>query len=131
MKNFSDLNAEIKKQKKIYARLDNESGRKTANWKAVTFRLALLTYWKRQGIGLPGNYKQLWNPPANCNPSADATSILKARTPLHRWEAWAIRSQMIATAMKKIKGAKSPLTRWMVSDEIKAKLAELDSRPVF
>lgn len=126
MKNFSGLNAEVKSLKKIYARFDNESGRKTANWKAASFRLALLTYWKRQGIGLPANYKQLWNPPAKWT-----ARDLKARTPLHLWEVAVIRERITAMAVKKIKNAKSPLTRWMVSDELTAKLAELNSRPVF
>lgn len=53
MKNFAGLKAEIKKQKAIRARLDNERGRQTVNWKAATFRLALLNHWKRQGVGLP------------------------------------------------------------------------------
>lgn len=48
MKNFVGLKAEIKKQKAIRARLDNERGRQTVNWKAATFRLALLNHWKRQ-----------------------------------------------------------------------------------
>ncbi|WP_443684902.1 hypothetical protein [Phascolarctobacterium succinatutens] len=34
MKNFTGLKAEIKKQKAIRARFDNERGRQTLNWNA-------------------------------------------------------------------------------------------------
>lgn len=125
MKNFSGLNAEIKKQKKIYAQFNNERGRKTGNWKAVTFRLALLNYWKRQGVGLPSNYKQLWNPPAKWT-----ASDLKERTPLHRWQADAIYNELVASAVKKVKNAKSPMGRWVASEELAKKIAELNSRPI-
>ena len=56
MKNFVGLKAEIKKQKAIRARLDNERGRQTVNWKAATFRLALLNHWKRQEGKRPGAF---------------------------------------------------------------------------
>lgn len=125
MKNFSGLNAEIKKQKSIYARFDNERGRRLANWKAAVFRLALLNYWKKQGIGLPSNYKQLWNPPAEWT-----VNTLKERTPLHRWQADAIYNELVASAVKKVKNAKSPMGRWIASDELAKKVAELNSRPI-
>lgn len=126
MKNFAGLKVEIKKQKTIHARLDNERGHKTVNWKAATFRLALLNYWKKQGVGLPRNYKQLWNPPANWT-----VRTLKERTPLHVWEVDALRAKVITKAIKKIKNSNSPLISWMVSDELAAKIAELNGRPVF
>lgn len=126
MKNFTGLKAEIKKQKTIRARFDNEHGRQTGNWKAATFRLELLNHWKRQGVGLPDNYKQLWNPPANWT-----ARTLKERTPLHVWEVDALRAKLVAEAIKKIKNARSPLDRWMASDELAAKLDELNGRPVF
>ncbi|WP_304106938.1 hypothetical protein [Phascolarctobacterium succinatutens] len=126
MKNFTGLKAEIKKQKAIRARLDNERGRQTVNWKAATFRLALLNHWKRQGVGLPDNYKQLWNPPANWT-----ARTLAERTPLHGWEVDARRAKLVAEATRKIKNSRSPLDRWMVSDELAAKVVELNRRPVF
>ena len=126
MKHFTGLKAEIKKQKAIRARFDNERGRQTLNWKAATFRLALLNHWKRQGVGLPDNYKQLWNPPANWT----ARTLIE-RTPLHVWEVDALRAGLVAEATKKNKKANSPLIRWMVSDELAAKIAELYRRPVF
>ena len=122
MKNFSGLNAEIKKQKKIYAQFDNERGRKLLNWKAAAFRLALLNYWKKQKIGLPNNYEQLWNPPAEWN-----GNTLKERTPLHRWQADAIYNELVASAVKKVKNAKSPMGRWVASEELAKKIAELNS----
>ncbi len=125
MKNFSGLNAEIKKQKKIYAQFNNERGRKLLNWKAAVFRLALLNHWKKQGIGLPSNYKQLWNPPAEWT-----VSTLKERTPLHRWQADAIYNKLVADAVRKVKNAKSPMGRWVASDELAKKVAELNSRPI-
>ena len=126
MNNFTGLKAEIKKQKAIRARFDNERGRQTLNWKAATFRLALLNHWKRQGVGLPDNYKQLWNPPANWT-----ARTLKERTPLHVWEVDALRAGLVAEACKKIKNATSPLIRWMIRDELAAKVTELYRRPVF
>lgn len=125
MKNFSGLNAEIKKQKKIYAQFNNERGRKLLNWKAAAFRLALLNYWKKQKIGLPNNYEQLWNPPAEWN-----GNTLKERTPLHRWQADAIYNELVASAVKKVKNAKSPMGRWVASEELAKKIAELNSRPI-
>lgn len=125
MKNFSGLNAEIKKQRRIYTLFDNERGRRLANWKAAVFRLALLNYWKKQGIGLPSNYKQLWNPPAEWT-----ANTLKERTPLHRWQADAIYNELVASAIKKVKNARSPLGRWIASDELAKKVAELNSRPI-
>lgn len=98
MKNFVGLKAEIKKQKAIRARLDNERGRQTVNWKAATFRLALLNHWKRQGVGLPDNYRQLWNPPTNWT-----ARTLKERTPLHVWEVDALRAGLVAEACKNLK----------------------------
>lgn len=126
MKNFSGLKAVIKEQEKIRARLDNERGRKTFNWKAVTFRPALLNHWKRQGVGLPANYKQLWNPPTKWD-----ARTLKERTPLHVWEVDALRVKLVAEACKKFKNATSPLIRWMIRDELAAKVTELYRRPVF
>lgn len=126
MKNFVGLKAEIKKQKAIRARLDNERGRQTVNWKAATFRLALLNHWKRQGVGLPDNYRQLWNPPTNWT-----ARTLKERTPLHVWEVDALRAGLVAEACKKFKNATSPLIRWMIRDELAAKVTELYRRPVF
>ena len=126
MKNFAGLKVEINKQKTIHARLDNERGHQTLNWKAAIFRLALLKHWKRQGVGLPDNYKQLWNPPANWD-----SRTLKERTPMHVWEVDALRAKLVAEATKKIKNSNSPLIRWMVSDELAAKIAELNGRPVF
>ena len=111
--------------KQIYLRFNNERGRKTANWKAVIFRLALLNHWKKQGIGLPNNYKQLWNPPAEWN-----GNTLKKRTPLHRWQADAIYNKLVANAVRKVKNAKSPMGRWMASDELAKKVADLNSRPI-
>lgn len=125
MKNFSSLNVEMKKQKSICARFDNERGHKTANWKAVVFRLALLNHWKKQGIGLPSNYKQLWNPPTEWT-----ANTLKERTPLHRWQADAIYNELVASAVKKVKNATSPMGRWIASDELAKKVAELNSRPI-
>lgn len=125
MKNFSGLNAEIKKQKKIYAQFNNERGRSLLNWKAAVFRLALLNHWKKQGIGLPSNYKQLWNPPAEWN-----GNTLKERTPLHRWQADAIYNKLVADAVRKAKNAKSPMGRWIASEELTKKIAELNSRPI-
>lgn len=125
MKNFSGLNAEIKKQKKIYVQFNNERGRKLLNWKAAVFRLALLNHWKKQGIGLPNNYEQLWNPPAEWN-----DNTLKERTPLHRWQADAIYNELVALAVKKVKNAKSPMGRWIASEELAKKIAELNSRPI-
>lgn len=126
MKNFSGLNAEIKKQKKIYVRFNNERGRKLLNWKAVIFRLALLNHWKKQGIGLPSNYKQLWNPPAEWT-----ERTLKERTPLHIWEADAIYNKLVADAVRKVNNAKSPMGRWVASDELAKKVAELNSSSIF
>lgn len=108
------------------ARLDNERGRQTVNWKAATFRLALLNHWKRQGVGLPDNYRQLWNPPTNWT-----ARTLKERTPLHVWEVDALRAGLVAEACKKFKNATSPLIRWMIRDELAAKVTELYRRPVF
>ena len=125
MKNFSGLNAEIKKQKNIYVQFNNERGRKLLNWKIVVFRLALLNYWKKQRIGLPNNYKRLWNPPAEWN-----GNTLKERTPLHRWQADAIYNKLVADAVRKVKNAKSPMGRWIASDELANKIAELNSRPI-
>ena len=125
MKNFSGLNAEIKKQKKTYVQFNNERGRKLLNWKIVVFRLALLNYWKKQRIGLPNNYKRLWNPPAEWN-----GNTLKERTPLHRWQADAIYNKLVADAVRKVKNAKSPMGRWIASDELANKIAELNSRPI-
>lgn len=125
MKNFSGLNAEIKKQKKIYAQFNNERGSRLLNWKAAVFRLALLNYWKKQGIGLPNNYEQLWNPPAEWT-----VNTLKERTPLHRWQADAIYNKLVADAVRKVKNAKSPMGRWVASDELAKKVDELNNRPI-
>ncbi len=126
MKNFAGLNSEIKKQKKVCAHFDNEFGHRSYNWKAAVFRLALLNHWKKKGIGLPAAYSQLWNPPAG----KWTVSDLKGRTPLHRWQADAIYNELVASAVKKVKNAKSPMGRWIASEELAKKIAELNSRPI-
>ena len=56
---------------------------------------------------------------------------LKERTPLHVWEVDALRAGLVAEACKKFKNATSPLIRWMIRDELAAKVTELYRRPVF
>lgn len=68
----------------------------------------------------------LWNPPTNWT-----ARTLKERTPLHVWEVDALRAGLVAEACKKFKNATSPLIRWMIRDELAAKVTELYRRPVF
>ena len=70
-------------------------------------------------------FTQLWNPPAEWN-----GNTLKERTPLHRWQADAIYNELVASAVKKVKNAKSPMGRWIASEELTKKIAELNSRPI-
>ena len=43
----------------------------------------------------------------------------------------AVIKELVAEACKKFKNATSPLIRWMIRDELAAKVTELYRRPVF